>query len=287
MNISQLTLAIGTILTMSAIAPSCTTTDSSRNNSETISSTDVLFSVKKASRNYVTTGRDALSDDSTHIYSTIQVEIQWPVKYGDHDISILQDSLQALSLGTTKGTIDQAMANMLDNPVGHDLYTLEPIDSIATNASTMTLYQSIYSAVVSFNDKYVVYGVTRSVYEGGAHGLTTTSYLTWLSDNRVTLSLKNAFISGYDQTLLDAIKTHLIEHNNANDIDNLEKLGYFTDNIYISPNFYIDGYDIVFHYNPYDIAAYSVGSIDVRVPYYTVADIISPTLLQVFESGSI
>lgn len=287
MKINQLTLAIGTILAISATSTSCTTSSISKNDTGTISSTDVLFSVKKASRNYVTTGGDALSDDSTHIYSTIQVEIQWPVKYGNHDISILQDSLQALSLGTTKGTIDQAMANMLDNPVGHNYYTLEPIDSIDTNASTMTLYQAIYTAVASFNDRYIVYGVTRSVYEGGAHGLTTTSYLTWLPDSQITLSLKNAFKPDSDRILLDAIKTHLAEQNNAVDIEALDKSGYFTDNIYISPNFYIDGYDIVFHYNPYDIAAYSVGSIDVRVPYYTVADIISPTLLQVFESGSI
>lgn len=287
MKINQITLAIGTLLSISAISTSCTTSKAPKNDTETVSSTDVLFSVKKASRNYVTSGRDTSTNDSTHIYSTIQVEIQWPVKYGENDISILQDSLQALSLGTTKGTIDQAMANMLDNPVGHDLYTLEPIDSIDTNASTMTLYQGIHTAVISFNDKYIVYGVTRSVYEGGAHGLTTTSYLTWLSDSQITLSLKNAFKPDYDRILLDAIKTHLAEQNNVADIENLDKSGYFTDNIYISPNFYIDGYDIVFHYNPYDIAAYSVGSIDIRVPYYTVADIISPTLLQIFESGSI
>lgn len=289
MKYHQFTLTLASTLLIFAAGVACTSKADRIDLDKTaqtddITSTDVLFSIKKVSRNYITEGTEALFDDSTRIYSTVSARIQWPVKIGDYDISVLQDSLQALALGTTKGTIDQAIESSMTHPIGQDTYTLTPIDSIPSTTDGMILYQNINADVKSFNDNYITFCVTHSVYEGGAHGMTASSYLTWLNNAGHTLTLAKAFKPGYEQTLLEAIKTGLLNQNRATNMKELERYGYYPSHIYISPNFYIDRYSLVFHYNPYEIASYATGSTDVRIPYPAVADILSPELLQIFET---
>ncbi len=239
--------------------------------------------VKTAQRNYICNGANAFFDDSLRIYSTSTVAIQWPVKMSEYNISALQDSLKALALGQTDGSIDEAIINALDHPQGEDLYEKEPVDSIPLNSKCMILYKTVIASAVTFSPHFIVYQVLTSMYDGGAHGIGLSRYLTYIFKLNKVLDIPTAFKPGSEKALLKAIQDQLMTQYGVTSLSQLGDNGIFTDQLYVSPNFYIHGYDIVFHYNPYDIAAFSEGSIDIRVPYQSVAEHLTPTMLAIME----
>lgn len=243
--------------------------------------------VKTGQRSYICNGANAFFDDSLRIYSSSTVAIQWPVKMNGYDISTLQDSLKVLALGATHGTIDDAIINALDHPQGEDLYSMKPVDSIPMSSKCMILYKTVIASAVTFSPHFIVYQVLNSMYDGGAHGIILSRYLTYIFKLNKVLDIPTAFKPGSEKDLLKAIQDQLMTQYGATTLSQLDGKGIFTDQLYVSPNFYIHGYDIVFHYNPYDIAAFSEGSIDIRVPYQSVAEHLTPTMLAIMERESI
>jgi hypothetical protein len=63
----------------------------------------------------------------------------------------------------------------------------------------------------------------------------------------------------------------------------LDAKGIFSDQLFLTHNFYISGDSVVFHYNPYDIAPYSEGAIDVVVPYLQIADYVNSSFAHLFD----
>ena len=92
-----------------------------------------------------------------------------------------------------------------------------------------------------------------------------------------------AFKAGCDETMLKAIQEQLMAMCQVRSLNELDNYGIFSNQIFVSPEFYLQGYNIVFHYNPYDIAPYSTGSIDVPVPYYTIRECLSPEVLRLLD----
>ena len=43
-----------------------------------------------------------------------------------------------------------------------------------------------------------------------------------------------------------------------------------------SPMFYLDDYDIVLYFNPYEIGPWTIGTVVVPVPFYMIEDIVVP-----------
>ncbi|MCM1021997.1 MAG: RsiV family protein [Muribaculum sp.] len=275
-----------------ALLVACSEKDSNQTASEGLSADvvnnfEITQVVKTAQRNYLCKGVDALFDDSIPIYSVSTVAIQWPVKLDNYSLKNLQDSLQTMAFGTASVPIDNAIINALNHPQGEELYTMEPVDSIPYNKNCMVLYKTVIASAVSFSPQFIVYQVMTSMYDGGAHGIALSRYLTYVFKLDKILDIPTAFRPGSEEALLKAIKDQLMTQYGVTSLVELNDSGIFTDQIYVSPNFYIHGYDIVFHYNPYDIATFSEGSIDVRVPYQSVAEHLTPTMLAIMERDGI
>lgn len=147
----------------------------------------------------------------------------------------------------------------------------------------MVLYKTVISSAVAFSPQFIVYQVMTSMYDGGAHGISLSRYITYLFNSNRILDIPTAFRQGSEEGLLQAIRDQLMTQYGATSLDELNNNGIFTDQLYVSPNFYIHGYDIVFHYNPYDIAAFSEGNIDVSVPYQALAEYLTPEMLSIME----
>ena len=62
-----------------------------------------------------------------------------------------------------------------------------------------------------------------------------------------------------------------------------EKSGIFTDRIFLTHNVYLTGNNIVFYYNPYDIAPWAVGPIEVVVPYYNLEQYLTDEAQDLFK----
>ena len=243
--------------------------------------------VKTAQRSYRCTGANALFNDSLPIYSVSTVAIQWPLRMAHYHLASLQDSLKMLAFGTDRGSINEIIIDALDHPQGEELYTMEPVDSIPYNLECMVLYKTVIASAVAFSPQFIVYQVMTSMYDGGAHGVSLSRYITYLFKLDKILDIPTAFLPGSEEHLLKAIRDRLMTKYGVTSVDALRQQGIFTDQLYVSPNFYIHGYDIIFHYNPYDIAAFSEGSIDVEVPYQAVAEHLTPAMLSIMERDGV
>ena len=77
------------------------------------------------------------------------------------------------------------------------------------------------------------------------------------------LSLGDLFPEEQLPRLTERIKAKLREQYGAADDDELAQRGFFPETIAPTENFEVTPEGIVFHYNPYDIACYAIGEVDV------------------------
>lgn len=113
-------------------------------------------------------------------------------------------------------------------------------------------------------------------YSGGAHGLQTTTAYTFDFTKETTLTPDLLFKPGSISKIDSLILRNIVAQNEVNTPDELEELGFFnytdaktTDNMLLTS----DG--VTFIYNPYEIAAYVVGTVRVVLPYSTISSYLS------------
>ncbi len=244
----------------------------------------VVQTVKSAERDYLCEG--ALFADSLNVYSKVNVAVEWPEQMGNYDIKPLQDSLIARAFIHPEKTVEQSILTALDNPQGSDTYKMVGIDSIPDKSKAMVLYHGTVVSSVAFSPKFIVYQIMTSIYEGGAHGLTISNFLNYDFAKGEVIDFNSAFKPGSDKALFDIVKGKLMADNGVSTLKELDAKGFFSDQLFLSHNFYLQGYDVVFHYHPYDIAPYSTGAVDVRVPFYVVSDYLSPEVLEILSEDS-
>jgi hypothetical protein len=118
-------------------------------------------------------------------------------------------------------------------------------------------------------------------YTGGAHGLGNISLTVFdLNQNRI-LSINDIFKSGYEHVLQEVLENHLREQY---DIAPGEPLNgqngiLFDKHLALTKNFYLTGRGIGFIYNPYEVAPYVVGQIELFVPFSEITGIVQPAFL--------
>ena len=121
------------------------------------------------------------------------------------------------------------------------------------------------------------YAVEYSDYEGGAHGSYRITYTNTDLNELVTLSEEDLFVPGYYKELTDKILQSLMKEYDAEIPDSLLMRGFFTiEDIVPNDNFWLSAEGINYSYNQYEIAPYSMGVIDVTVPYSELKNILLP-----------
>lgn len=125
----------------------------------------------------------------------------------------------------------------------------------------------IESAITFPSDTLFQYEVNSYCYYGGAHGMSADLvYLFSLRDGR-PLGLEDFYspeqYDGLDQTIRERLASDF-----GVTVDSLPTAGFFSvEGIVHNENFRIAGDSVTFVYNQYDIAPYSMGIIEVTVPY--------------------
>lgn len=115
-------------------------------------------------------------------------------------------------------------------------------------------------------DSLLVYTITRVNYTGGAHGMYATEHHNYSIAGGYELSLPDLFDEKQQEALLTSIRQKLYERLNVTGDEGLAAHGYFPEMIRLSENFEVTEAGINFHYDPYQIAAYAVGDVDVSIP---------------------
>lgn len=142
-------------------------------------------------------------------------------------------------------------------------------------------YQHSTDLEITFNKANLLsYVVHRYDYTGGAHGMNTDSCYTIMLNTGAILKQEDLF----DEDALDKVATlivnHIIKDNKDSDVktpEGLEEIGFFSvKEIYPNGNIYVTDKGITWSYNPYDIAAYALGTIKTTVPFSELKPLFKP-----------
>lgn len=117
-------------------------------------------------------------------------------------------------------------------------------------------------------------------YLGGAHGMREKHYFVILQDTHRMQALTPADLiepdswSRLEELVVQALR---IEANLEPD-EPLSQGGFFQDEVEIPDNFFLTPQGLGFHWNPYEIAPYVMGSMEVLLPYEQIQDMLKPAI---------
>ena len=110
------------------------------------------------------------------------------------------------------------------------------------------------------------YLIDIDYYEGGAHGI--KQLLTMNFDNKTgrQVKLTDIFGANYEETLTKQLLEALLDKTGDKNIEALHQHGYlYSMDMFIPENYIIDEDKVTFIYNPYEIAPYSEGCIELDI----------------------
>lgn len=112
-------------------------------------------------------------------------------------------------------------------------------------------------------DSLLSYGIHRATYLGGAHGIEVSEYHNYSLKDGFEIGAKDLFRAEKFEDLRAAIHRKICEKYLAEG-EELSDAGFFSDPIEVTDNFSISDDGITFHYNPYEIGCYALGSVVVE-----------------------
>lgn len=113
-----------------------------------------------------------------------------------------------------------------------------------------------------------VYTATVDYYEGGAHGIIQHIVMNFDNKTGKQLTLADVFAPGYEQKLTEMLSEKLMEQTGTSKLDELRQQGYlYVMDMFATENFALGKDGITFIYNPYEIAPYDKGMIELVIDY--------------------
>lgn len=219
-----------------------------------------------------TVGMDSLVDTvSLHVHALID----WPVKMGDHAIAALQSRIIE-AIGTDGApTVNAALTALVDTAA--TFIDVKP--GIDLSGVFVQPYNQ-YSMDVTLNryeltSKYVTYTATTSQYMGGAHPGFAGDPFTFALDSAVIVTPQNAFTAEGLEAVVKEINNAAADQYHGTE-GQLTKVGFFENTLPMAASMCIYNNAIIFHYNPYDVGPWAMGSVDITVYPGIIADSLTP-----------
>lgn len=129
-------------------------------------------------------------------------------------------------------------------------------------------------------EKWLTMGFYLYAYTGGAHGNYAQLYSIWDKEKQRILEPNDVWDAKYDEEISELI---LQSAKKEYEIPEGEYLAsgdiwtpFFSDEIPITSNFTLAKNGIIFHYNPYEIAAYAAGIVSLFVSYESLKPYLNP-----------
>lgn len=120
-------------------------------------------------------------------------------------------------------------------------------------------------------NNFFCYALSSSEYTGGAHGMYSDLYYTIDLSDWHRIVLDDIFQPGSTDQVNRVLLEELLKSLNLSTPDSLLELGFFdTENIVANNNFYFTDNGICWVYNPYEIACYATGQVDIEVPFSAI-----------------
>lgn len=205
------------------------------------------------------------------------VDILFPDKLLGKPTDALRDSILVNAFDTIASP-DEAIKAFFHNGVNELGYSFSVApDSIPGNDIDGLGILNGY--VFNMNSRILTYCISRyTYYPGAAHGITNTSYITYLLKEGRVLTLRQLFTPEGLQALPAIIDARAKQLKAA--IGPTDKITSLPSN----DNYYINVNDaITFVYQPYEVASYAQGSIQISFYPTELTEYLSPEALEYFQ----
>ncbi len=257
-------------LALSFLAPSCSDTGAEHLSASFEAATaSAKYRLQNSAREYGTE-EDILYSES--------INVLMPVKLFGADVKGLRDSIVKLAFDTAGCSLPDAIDAYVARTVSQYGYKVCDADSLPTDGTSPDGFTNITGAVVNLTPEILVYCVTTDEYRPrAAHGLSTNYYLNFDINGSRVLTFAEIFDSAKTDSLAAAIQTQA---------DALEQvLGPTTitalpagNNFMLSPSG-----EIVFVYQPYEVASFAQGAIRVSFYPYELSQFMTPAGAEFFN----
>ena len=132
-------------------------------------------------------------------------------------------------------------------------------------------------AHIGYADSVVCYKMMAYIYSGGAHPITITTNTSFSLKNGQPIRPIDIFRAGTNSALMDRLTKKLMEMQNAHSLSELQEMGFLTiADMFVSTDMLLEPNKIVFHYDPYELAPYVYGDIDIEFSYDELSDLMNP-----------
>ncbi len=203
------------------------------------------------------------------------------------------DYIEAVS-GKNKDKVNKLIMNIVNSGVSYGDTLLPSMQVAADSFITQyvsfrkefpesAMYWYLEESVKPANETPTIITLAseNSSFMGGAHPNTYFNYINLSKETGDTVSLSNLFAPGFEKKLNELIDAAYRKSKNLKPGDNLQEKGdLFENKIAFNYNFMVtkDG-TITFYYNPYEIAAYVFGPIEITLTKDEIAPLVAENSL--------
>ncbi|MDR2433892.1 MAG: RsiV family protein [Treponema sp.] len=122
----------------------------------------------------------------------------------------------------------------------------------------------------SLGEHGVTLGREKDVYTGGAHGMQTKTYYVFDREALKVLTLPDFFSDPQGAELRGFVMEELRRYSGLAEGQPLSEGIFFENEPEMSSNFFINEKGLGLHWDPYDIAPYSEGPVEITLPWKTI-----------------
>lgn len=283
MQVKKIVLTTLTVAAVAAMTESCAEGGKTSATGDDITTTDYNQQIKSGAVTF------KISDDDLTAYLTQSASVQWPEKMGDYDIKTLQDSLARYMFGDTTGkaSIDKLMLGFIgnaDSTVMSPTCRVEKVDTVPAIAEEEVRDWAIdvSAKVIEFNQRTITYEVISYNYLGGAHPNASIKPFTYDFESGTVYTNDNLFKQDATGEVLGVILKYISDKAGV-PVSQLDEAGYFTPINVLGDPYVLDG-QLVFHYDPYEIGPYAMGSVDITIDPSDLRSMMTPMGVKLFDS---
>jgi len=122
----------------------------------------------------------------------------------------------------------------------------------------------------------LMYNIHSTIFEGGAHPLTTDLTLNFNTKTGDKITLRDIIEQGKEGQLSQKLLEQLLKDKKMTNIKELNEAGYLQNSdLYPTDNFKLGKDAITFIYNPYEIASYDKGKTEITLKYDDIKDLLN------------
>jgi len=222
-----------------------------------------------AFKGYSLCNKKYLNNSNAGPVCTVNYNVLFPEKYKN---KVVQDSVFIYIKNT------YFSGSLINDPVKllNDNADSAFASYLTTNSDTINMGNALFMLSWDFDeDVKVIYNANDILslefsayyYTGGAHGGYGSIFKNIDLKSGKTILLKDLLKPGYQDALSSIITKALKQQYGMTETTKLSDNGFFVETIDPSSNFYLTKKGIGFVYNPYEIACYANGMIDIFVPF--------------------